>query len=387
MINKKICFITGTRAEYGLLKPLIEEFVNDDNFEVQIVATGMHLSPEFGLTYQEIEKDGFKINEKIEILLSSDSRIGVSKSMGLALISFAEAYERLQPDLIVGLGDRFELFSAVAAANVANIPVAHLYGGELTLGAFDEGFRHAITKMSHLHFTSTEEYKNRVIQMGEHPKRVFNVGALGIDNIKKIKFLSRIELGDLLKIKLSKPVFLVTFHPETRLESSKTNFNELLKAFNGIENAQIVFTLPNADSGGRELIKLIYEFVERNKNRAFAFTNLGQMKYLSLMKYVDGVIGNSSSGIIEAPSFNIGTINIGDRQKGRISAESVIDVKSQKNEILKAISLILSEQFKQKIKKIKNPYGDGKASQRIKKIITKSNFEKLKNKKFYDLTC
>lgn len=384
---RKICFITGTRAEYGLLKPLIDEFIDDDDFEVQIIATGMHLSPEFGLTYKEIENDGLKINEKIEILLSSDSRIGVSKAMGLALISFAEAYERLQPDLLVGLGDRFELFAAVAAANVANIPVAHLHGGELTFGAFDEGFRHSITKMSHLHFTSTEEYRKRVIQMGEHPKSVFNVGALGIDNIRKMKLLSKDELEKVLEIKLSTPSFLVTFHPETRLQNSKKSFNELLNAFNEIENAQIIFTLPNADSGGRALIKLINEFVKKNKNRALAFTNLGQMKYLSLMKYVDGVIGNSSSGIIEALSFKIGTVNIGNRQKGRISPENVINVYANKSEIKKAINFILSDEFLTKIKNVKNPFGDGKTAQRIKKIITKSDFEKLKNKEFYDSPC
>ncbi len=382
---RKICFITGTRAEYGLLKPLIEEFINDETFEVQIIATGMHLSPEFGLTYREIEKDGFLINEKIEILLSSDTRIGVSKAMGLALISFAEAFERLKPDLLVGLGDRFELFSAVSAANVINIPVAHLHGGELTFGAFDEAFRHAITKMSHLHFTSTKEYRERVIQLGEKPKTVFNIGALGIDNIRKIKLLSKIELENLLNLKLSKPSFLVTFHPETHSESSNKDFMELLKAFNELGNVQIIFTLPNADSGGRELVKLINEFVSKSKNRAYAFTNLGQLKYLSLMKYVDGVIGNSSSGIIETPSFKIGTIDIGDRQKGRIRSESVVNVNSIKKEIVEAIKLILSKEFKQKINKVKNPYGDGKTSQRIKKIISKTNFKSLLNKEFYDL--
>ncbi len=384
---RNICFVTGTRAEYGLLKPLMNEFINDNNFEIQIIATGMHLSPEFGMTYKEIEKDGFKINKKIEILLSSDSGIGVSKAMGLALISFSEAYERLKPDLLICLGDRFELFSAVSAANVANIPIAHIGGGELTFGAFDEEFRHAITKMSHLHFTSTQEYRKRVIQMGENPGRVFNVGALGIDNIKKMRLLSKVELADLLKIKLAKPVFLVTFHPETRLASSKTSFNELLKAFNEIKNAQIIFTHPNADSGGRELIKLIDEFIKKNKGRVFAFTNLGQLKYLSLMKYADGVIGNSSSGIIEAPSFKLGTINIGNRQKGRIRCKSIIDVSPDRKEIIAAIKTILSDEFIQGIKNLTSPYGDGNASRRIKRIIDNADLEKIKNKKFYDLPC
>lgn len=384
---RKICFITGTRAEYGLLKPLIDEFIYDENFKVQIIATGMHLSPEFGLTYKEIEKDGFFIDEKIEILLSSDSRVGVSKAMGLALISFSETFERLMPDLLIGLGDRFELFAAVSAANVANIPVAHLHGGELTFGAFDEAFRHSITKMSHLHLTSTEIYRKRVIQLGENPKTVFNVGALGIDNFKNIKFLSKKELEKELDIKLDKPTFLVTFHPETRSTNNNTEFYELLKAFDTLENIQIVFTLPNADSGGRKLIEETLKYVSKNTQRVFAFTNLGQLRYLSLMKYVNGVIGNSSSGIVETPSFKIGTINIGNRQKGRISAESIVNVQPRQKEIIKGINLILSKEFKLKTSKVKNPYGDGKTSQRIKKIIMKSNFKKLINKEFYDLPC
>jgi len=384
---RKICFITGTRAEYGLLKPLIDEFISDDNYKIQIIATGMHLSPEFGLTYKEIERDGFKIDEKIEILLSSDTRIGVSKSMGLAMISFAETYERLKPDLIIGLGDRFELFAAVSVANVMNIPVAHLHGGELTFGAFDEAFRHSITKMSHLHFTSTKEYRKRVIQMGEHPGRVFNVGALGIDNIKKIKLLSKKELESTLGIKIDKITFLVTYHPETRSDNNLNEFNELLKAFDELDNIQIVFTLPNADSGGRELIKETLDYIALNESKAFAFTSLGQLKYLSLMKYVDGVIGNSSSGIVEAPSFKIGTIDIGNRQKGRIMAESVINVNPKKKEIIESIKLILSKRFKQKISNIKNQYGDGNTAQRIKEIIDKIDLINLINKEFYDLSC
>jgi GDP/UDP-N,N'-diacetylbacillosamine 2-epimerase (hydrolysing) len=385
-MTKRICFITGSRAEYGLLKPLMDEFKKDTEYSIQLIVTGMHLSPEFGLTYIEIENDGYFINEKIEILLSSDSKIGVSKAMGLAMISFSEVYERLKPDLLFGLGDRFELFAAVSVANVANIPVAHLHGGELTLGAFDEAFRHAITKMSHLHFTATEEYRERVIQLGENPKTVFNVGALGVDNIKKVKLLTKNEIEDILKIKLNKTTLLVTYHPETRSENSNNEFNELLKVFDELENLQLIFTLPNADCGGRKLIEIVKKFIDNNKNRAFAFTSLGQLKYLSLMKYVNGVIGNSSSGLIETPTFKIGTINIGDRQKGRISAKSVVNVKVIKKEIVKAINLILSKEFKQKISKIKNSYGDGNTAPRIKKIIDKTDFNKIIYKEFYDIS-
>ena len=305
MINRKICFITGTRAEYGLLKPLIDEFVNDDNFEVQIIATGMHLSPEFGLTYKEIENDGLRINEKIEILLSSDSKIGVSKAMGLALISFSEAYERLKPELIIGLGDRFELFSAVSAAMIARIPVAHLHGGEATEGLIDESIRHSITKMSHLHFASTEQYMKRIIQLGENPDRVFYVDAIGLDNIKKIKLLSQSELENQIGFRLNDKTVLVTFHPVTlEVSTAETQFNELLKALNKLKDIKIIFTKPNADTDGRIIINMIDNFVNKNRDRTISFISLGQLKYLSTLQFIKGVVGNSSSGDRKSTRLN-----------------------------------------------------------------------------------
>ena len=387
MKKRKVCIFTGTRAEYGLLKPLIDELLKEKLFDIQLIISGMHLSPEFGLTHKEIDLQGIDEIEKVEILLSSDTPIGVSKAMGLGMISFSEALDRLKPDLLIGLGDRFELFSIASTANVFNIPFAHIHGGELTFGAFDESFRHAITKMSHLHFTSTEEYRKRVIQMGEEPKRVFNVGALGIDNIKKMKLLSKTEIEKILGTTLTKPTFLITFHPETKVDNSVHNFNELLNALNEITEAKLIFTLPNADTGGRKLIKLVKTFVEKNKDRAFAFTNLGQLKYLSLMKYSDIVIGNSSSGILEAPTFKVPTVNIGKRQEGRMRAESVIDVPAQKKAIKKAIQKALDKNFRGKMKNVKNPYGNGKTAEKILKIIKRTDFENLSNKKFYDIKC
>lgn len=385
---KKICVVTGTRAEYGLLRPLIDKIDKDDELDLQLVVTGMHLSPEFGLTYKQIEEDGYQINEKIEILLSSDTPIGISKSIGLGLISFSECFERLKPDMIIVLGDRFEIFSAVTAAYVAKVPVAHLHGGETTEGAFDESFRHSITKMSYLHFTSTEEYRKRVIQLGEHPSRVFNVGAIGIENIKNMKLLSKEELEKKLNFTFGEKTALVTFHPVTlETSTSKKQFQNLLDALDEIENLKIIFTKTNADTDGRIINKMIDEYVNLNKDKATAFTSMGQLLYLSTMKYVDVVIGNSSSGIIEAPTFKVPTVNIGDRQKGRIQAESIINCKPEKEDILKAIKTALSSDFKNIIRNIKNPYGEGKVSEKIIEIIKNFLNKDLINikKKFYDI--
>lgn len=383
---KKICVVTGTRAEYGLLSPLIQKIATDESLELQIVVTGMHLSPEFGMTVDLIEKDGFPLADKIEILLSSDSAIGISKSMGLANISFAETFERLQPDMIVLLGDRYEIFSAASVATIAKIPVAHLHGGETTEGAYDEAFRHGITKMSWLHFTSTEEYRRRVIQLGENPDRVFNVGAIGIENIKEMPLLSKEELEASLGFQLTKPLSLVTFHPVTlEDQSSEHQFKELLDALEEIEGT-IIFTKANSDSDGRIINKMIDEFVSTYPERSIAYTSMGQLRYLSAMKVADVVIGNSSSGIIEAPSFNIPTINIGDRQKGRIQAKSVINCEPTAGDITGAIKLALSEGFNRKISNMKNPYGEGNVSQKILTEIKDSlNNEISLKKKFNDL--
>lgn len=389
MRKYKICVFTGTRAEYGLLKPLMEEIQKQPEFELQLVVSGMHLSPEFGLTYKEIEKDGFHIDEKVEMLLSSDTSIGVAKAIGLGLISFSERLERLKPNISIVLGDRFEALSFAIACYIAKVPIAHLYGGEATEGSFDEGIRHAITKFSYLHFTSIEEYRKRVIQLGEEPDRVFNVGALGIDNIRRIKWLSKEEVEEKLGFKFSKYNFLITFHPET-LSEEKTleNFSMLLEVLDEYKDAALIFTKSNADQKGRSTNKMIDEFVSRNQKNSVVFTSMGQLLYLSTMKYVDVVIGNSSSGIIEAPSLKVATINIGDRQKGRIKAESVIDSGYTKEEIKKGIEKALSKEFKEKLSNIVNPYGNGFTSERIVKILKDYLInKKIKvQKSFYQIT-
>ena len=382
----KVCVITGTRAEYGLLYWLMKEIQNDKDLELQVIATGMHLSPEFGLTYKEIEKE-FEINKKIEILLSSDTPVGISKSMGLAQISFAEAFDDLKPDIVIVLGDRFEIFAAASAALVSRIPIAHIHGGEVTEGAVDEAFRHSITKMSHLHFTSTEEYRKRVIQLGEEPNRVFNVGAMGIENIKRLKLLSKEEFEKSINFKLNKKNILVTFHPVT-LENAtaKEQFSELLSAIDELDDTNIIFTKANADTDGRIINKMIDEYVAKNKNKAIAFTSLGQLRYLSALQFVDAVVGNSSSGILEAPSFKIGTINIGDRQKGRIKAKSVIDCEPKKESIQKAFAKLYSSEFQDMLKNVKNPYEqDGFPSKKIIKILKNTDVKNLIKKRFYDI--
>jgi UDP-hydrolysing UDP-N-acetyl-D-glucosamine 2-epimerase len=379
MSKRKVCIFTGTRAEYGLLKPLMEEIKKEPSLELQIVASGMHLSPEFGLTYKEIEKDGFKIDEKVEILLSSDTPVGICKSIGLGVISYSETLERLKPDIVVILGDRFEALAFAIASFVHRIPIAHLYGGELTYGAIDEAFRHSITKMSYLHFTSTEEYRKIILQLGESPDRVFNVGALGIDNIRKMKLLSKKELESKLGFKFGKKNFLVTYHPVTLEKgTSKKQFENLLSVLEEYKDIKLIFTKANADTEGRIINYMIDKFVQYNKERAIAFTSMGQLLYLSTMQYVDAVVGNSSSGIIEAPSFKIGTINIGDRQKGRIKAESVIDCEPTKESIRRAIEILYSTSFQSKLKNVVNPYGDGHAAKRIVRVLSSTNISTLK---------
>ena len=383
----KICVVTGTRAEYGLLYWTIKKLLSDKYFQVQLCVTGMHLSPEFGLTYKQIEEDDIKINKKVEMLLSSDSASGVSKSIGLGVIGFADAFSELKPDLVLLLGDRFEIFSAATAAMIAKIPIAHCHGGEATEGLIDEPIRHSITKMSHLHFTSTEEYRKRVIQLGEQPNRVFNVGALGIENINKLKLLNKSDFEKSIGFKLLKQTFLITFHPVT-LENStaEDQFVNLLSAIKKYPNTTYIFTMPNADNDGRVIIKLIQNFVANNKNTAIAFTSLGQLRYLSAIKHVDLVIGNSSSGLIEAPSFKKPTINLGDRQRGRVYGLSVINCKPSEKEIIESIKLGLSESFRKKLNKSSNPYGNKNASIEIVKILKKVLVnDNLVKKKFYNL--
>ena len=381
MKKRKICIFTGTRAEYGLLKPLIDKLKQEPKIELQLLITGMHLSPEFGLTDQSIDIQGIKRVEKVEILLSSDTPIGISKAMGLGMISFSEAFSRLKPDLLVGLGDRFELFSAVSAALVANIPVAHIHGGELTYGAYDDAFRHSITKMAHLHFTSSEEYRQRVIQLGENPQTVYNVGSLGLENIKNMKLLTFRQLEESISFKLDKPFFVVTFHPVTlEKNTAEKQMKELINALGEFKTYKIIFTKPNADNEGRTIIKLMDDYVNNNPDQAIAFDSMGQLKYLSALKYCTMMIGNSSSGIIEMPFFNKPTINIGDRQKGRIMARAIIQCEPNRTSIKNAINMGLNISSKSNIIKSKND-----ASKKIKKILVSTRLSTLIKKEFYDL--
>ena len=383
---RKICVVTGTRAEFGLLSHLMRLIDDDSTFELQLIATGTHLSPEFGYTLNEIEEEGFKLDKKIEILLSSDTSVGVSKSMGLAQISFAEAYDELKPDLVLVLGDRYEILAAVTTAMIARIPVAHLNGGEKTEGAIDESIRHSITKMSHLHFTATEEYRKRVIQMGENPRFVFNVGEVGLDNIFFKKLYSRAEFEKSIDFKLNKKNILITFHPVT-LEKGMAikQFEELLSAIDKLEDTNIIITHSNSDMEGRSLIEMIKDYVAKNREKAVAFPSLGYHRYLSALQYMDIVVGNSSSGIVEAPSFKIATINIGNRQKGRIQAPSVINCQPKANDILKAFDLAYSTEFKTQLKIVVNPYGEGGSSQKLIDVLKSISFSELINKTFYDI--
>jgi GDP/UDP-N,N'-diacetylbacillosamine 2-epimerase (hydrolysing) len=382
----KICVITGSRAEYGLLQPLMTAIREDESFILQILVTGMHLSPEFGLTYKEIEKDGFQIHEKVEMLLSSDTDLGITKSTGLGMIGFADTFNRLKPDLVILLGDRFETFAAATAAYFAKIPIAHLHGGEVTEGATDEGLRHAITKMAYWHFTSTEAYSKRVIQLGENPEMVFNVGAIGIDNIKQIGLLSKKDLTEDLKFELDSPFLLVTYHPVTlEINSAEEQFKELLAALEQFHDLRIIFTKPNSDANGRIIIKLIDDYVNHNSHRAAGYVSLGQKRYLSLMRFACAVVGNSSSGIIETPSFGIPTVNIGDRQKGRERANSVIDTQTDYEAIAASIKKAASSEFQAFCKSIKNVYGEGETTLQIMSILKSKPIPQNLKKHFFDL--
>ncbi|MBN2832942.1 MAG: UDP-N-acetylglucosamine 2-epimerase (hydrolyzing), partial [Campylobacterales bacterium] len=368
-----------------LLYWLMKAIEADADLALQLIVTGMHLSPEFGLTYKEIEKE-FKIDKKIEMLLSSDTPVGISKSMGLAQISFAEAYEELKPDMLIVLGDRYEIFSATSAAMIARIPIVHLHGGETTEGAFDESIRHCITKMSHLHFTATEAYRKRVIQLGEAPSRVFNVGGMGIENIKRLQLLSKDAFEQAIDFKLNTKNLLVTFHPVT-LENAtaQEQFQVLLHALDGLKDTHLIFTKANSDTNGRVINQMIDAYVSHNTHKAIGFTSLGQVRYLSALQFMDAVVGNSSSGLAEAPSFNIGTINIGDRQKGRIKASSVIDCEPTIEGIENALEKLYSPTFQEVLKQVENPYGDGCASEKIVEILKVVELAKSLKKTFYDL--
>jgi GDP/UDP-N,N'-diacetylbacillosamine 2-epimerase (hydrolysing) len=384
---KKICVVTGSRAEYGLLRWVMEGISKSSELDLQLVVTGMHLSPEFGMTVDAILQDGFTIDRKVEMLLSSDSDVGVAKSMGLGILGFADVWAQLKPDLIVVLGDRYEIFAAAASAMVARIPIAHLHGGESTEGAFDEAIRHSITKMSHLHFVATEEYRQRVVQLGEQPTHVFNVGGLGIDSIRRLKLLARDELEEALGFQFSKRNLLVTFHPVTLEEDTGARqMDDLLSALAELADTGLIFTLPNADPAGRIFIEKIRRFCAKRPN-ARSFSSLGQLYYLSCVQYVDGVVGNSSSGLAEVPTFKKGTIDIGDRQRGRMKATSVISCEPKLESIRRALKRLFSLDFQATLTEVKNPYGNGGASESIVQLIESQNFGGLLKKRFYELTC
>ena len=382
---RKICVVTSTRAEYGLLYWLLKEISADSELKLQLIVTGMHLSPEFGLTYKEIEKE-FKIDKKIEILSSSHTSLDICAEMARVYEKFAPALVELKPDILVLLGDRYEIFGVAGVASIMQIPIAHIHGGETTQGAFDEAFRHSITKMSHIHFAATNEYANRIIQLGEDPNRVFNVGGTSIENIKKLNLLSKEEFEKSIKFKLAKKNILITFHPATLENSSaREQFNELLNALDELEETNFIFTKANSDTDGDVINKMIDECVSKNPQKAVAFASLGQLRYLSAIKFVDIVLGNSSSGLLEVPSFKKATINIGDRQKGRARASSVIDVRPIKEEILAAIKRAYSKEFEQTLKDTINPYDGGNPSKKMVKILKEIKLDGILKKKFYDV--
>lgn len=382
---RTICVVSGTRADYGLLQWVMHGIHRDPELTLQVVATGMHLSPEFGLTYREIEADGFVIDRKLEILTSSDSAAGITKSIGLGTIAFADAFAELKPDVVLLLGDRFEIFAAATAAMIAGLPIAHLHGGEITEGAFDDAIRHAITKMSHLHFVAAEPYRSRVVQMGESPDRVFLSGGLGVDTIHRTPLLNRADLEAQMDFTLGKKNLLVTFHPVT-LEpgAAPGQMAELLKALDSLKDTHLILTMPNADTGGRELIRMIEQFVA-TRPHAKAFTSLGQLRYLSCIAHVDGVVGNSSSGLAEAPSFKKGTVNIGDRQRGRLKAASVIDCGPDCASIVAAIYTLYSPSFQASLENVHSPYGNGGASEKIIDVLKHFDIDNITKKSFYDL--
>ncbi|MFW3570388.1 UDP-N-acetylglucosamine 2-epimerase [Kosakonia cowanii] len=383
-MKKKIAVFTGTRAEYGLMYWLMKDIERDSELQLQLLVSGMHLSPEFGLTWQQIEKDGFSIDEKIEILLSSDSAVGTAKSMGLGVLGFADALARLQPDLLVILGDRFEALAAAQTAMILRIPVFHLHGGEITEGAYDDAIRHAITKLSYLHGASTDEYRKRIIQLGEDPSRVENVGAIGLDHLKRGTFMTRQALSESLNFALDGPYFLVTYHPVTLSDEPPAySFEQLLAALNEFPDFRVILTYPNADDGGRQIIPLLEDYARQQPNRVLAIPSLGQVRYLSAVKHAAAVIGNSSSGIIEVPAFDVPTVNIGERQKGRLAAKSVLNCSAEKADIVASITQAIDRTYKKPGEIVHNPYGQGDASGRIIKMIKKLQF--VPGKKFYDL--
>ena len=383
---RKICVVTGSRAEYGLLKWTMQAIAEDPDLCLQLVVTGSHLSDDHGLTISEIESDGFAIDEKVAILSHADDGQGISRAIGTGVIFLGEAFTRLAPDMLLVLGDRFEILAAGVAATALNIPIAHCHGGELTEGAIDDVFRHSLTKMAHLHFTSTTHYRNRVIQLGEQPKRVFNVGAFALEGLRRLEIYSKDRTERKVGKTLDGRNLLVTLHPETRApNSSEGRTAQLLAALSEFPHVGLVFSLSNADEGGRSINRMIERYVVENRDRCVSHANLGQTLLFSLFHYLDGVVGNSSSGIIEVPSFGIGTVNIGDRQKGRIKGASIIDCPPDSADIVRAIKVLFSREFADKLKVAENPYGGDKVSTRVVQCLKTYPLQDGIKKSFLDL--
>jgi GDP/UDP-N,N'-diacetylbacillosamine 2-epimerase (hydrolysing) len=386
-MKRKICFITGTRAEYGLLRQLILSTSKDKSLISQIIVTGSHLSRDHGLTYKEIEADGLVITNKVNLKIKSDSSQEIINSMSEGLKGFSKALSILKPDLVIILGDRYEIFAAASTAMILNIPIAHIHGGETTEGAYDEAMRHSITKMSHLHFVAAPEYQKRVHQLGENSKNIFLVGGLGVDAMHSLSLLNKGDLEKSLNYKFGKKNLLITLHPETleKKQTSKDQINELLSALEEVKDTKFIFTLPNADTNNRKITKMIEKFHAEHPSVSMVFPSLGQLRFLSTLKFIDGIVGNSSSGLTEAPSFKIGTINLGDRQTGRLKAKSVIDSNFEKKNILKSIKTLYTKSFQRNLSSVVNPYGNPGASKKILKTIKEISLENILKKKFYDL--
>ncbi len=385
---RNICVVTGTRAEYGLLSRLMRIIEDSPKARLQVIVTNMHLSSRFGNTYREIEADGFTIDYKIPIIDDSedDNAVTTVKSMARALDGFADAYNVLKPDLIVLLGDRYEILAAAASALIERIPIAHIHGGEITEGAYDDAIRHSITKMSHLHFTSTERYRERVIQLGESPERVFNVGSLGVENIKMLRLMDKETIEKELGFAIDRDTILVTYHPVTLgNRTAEESIEDFISVLDERKDLRVIFTMPNSDTGGRVIEEKINQFVSRNAGRSKAFKSLGALRYLSVMRNVAAVVGNSSSGLIEAPSFHIPTLNIGERQNGRISAGSVYDCASDRQSVQIGLRKILSEEFRRNALSTENPYEKVDTAAEIFKVISSYPLEQLGQKHFYDI--
>ncbi len=384
--SRKIGVVTSSRADYGLLKNLLLKIESEPNLDLFLFVTGSHLSPEFGNTVEEIIIDGLKITKKLEIIMSSDSEASICKSLGLAMISFSDCFENYKPDLLLILGDRYEMMAASCSALIMKIPICHIHGGEKTKGGYDDAIRHSITKMSHWHFVATDEYANRVIQLGENPKRVFNVGGMGVDAIRELDLLNKEDLQLALKFKFNKRNLIVTYHPVTLdKNSSQKSFNELLKSLAKLKDTNIIFTFANADSDGKVINEMIKKYVKKNRNSIY-FKSLGQLLYFSVLQYVDAIVGNSSSGLLEGPSFKIGTINIGDRQNGRIKSSSVINCSPVAEKISDSFKILYTQEFQMKLKTVDNPYGKGEATNKILKIIKNKELPINTKKNFFDIS-